>query len=123
MNAGQQLYPVIKDIVDGRVYQRKRPETAKDKRTPYVVYNRATGTPETSQYGYTGHDWTRTQIDVYHDDYDELDNVVNQIKIAITQNIRPCDIGTSQDLDDAESELYRQSFDVEFFTEIPTPTP
>lgn len=122
MNAGSILYPALKNLVDGRVFQIQRLETAKDKRTPYIVYTPTTTTPESSQDGYTGYDWSRVQIDVYHSNYDQLDAVVEKILIAIATNIRPCDIGSRQNLYDSDSGLFRQSFDVEFFTEIKTPT-
>lgn len=122
MNAGQQLYPILKDLVGGRVYQVVRREGA-DSTTPYIVYTPVTANPETSLDGYTGYDWSRVQIDIYHDDYDELDSIANQTIIAITTQIRPSEMGNRQHLYDNDSDLFRQSFDVEFFTEIPTPKP
>lgn len=118
MNVGERLYPVVKDLLDNRVFQIIRPETAVDKTTPYLIYTPIASTPEMSQSGYTGYDWFRTQIDIYHDDFDELDSLVAQVLSQISQQIRPCDIGSRQYLHDHESLLYRQSFDIEFFTQI-----
>lgn len=123
-NAGQQLYPILSQIFGKtRVFQLVRRETATDKGLPYVVYTPVTTDPETSQDGYTGYDWSRVQIDIYHDSYDKLDSVAIQAIIAITGKIRPCEIGSRQHLYDNDSGLFRQTFDVEFFTEIPTPQP
>lgn len=128
MNAGQQLYPILKGLVDGEVHQVMRlPKTdATGKplppKLPYIVYTPVTTTPETSQYGYTGYDWSRVQIDVYHSSYDKCDALSNQVIIAINKNIRPSELGSRQHLYDNDSKLWRQSFDYEFFTEIPTPT-
>ena len=133
MNAGQQLYPILKTIVGEQVYQViKRTRTNADGQplpdaVPYVVYAPISTVPETSQQGYAGFDWTRVQIDVYHNNYDALDAVVNEIITAIDKNIRPSELGTRQHLYDAETELFRQSFDYEFFTDLvrypPPPTP
>ena len=129
MNAGQQLNPILKDLVSGEVYQVVRlPKTDVTGKiiapqVPYIVYIPITTTPETSQYGYTGHDWSRVQIDIYHSSYDKCDDLANQVIIAINNHIQPSEMGNRQHLYDNDTKLWRQSFDVEFFTEIPTPTP
>ena len=82
MNAGQQLYPILKDLVDGRVYQLVRREGA-DTDTPYIVYTPISTVPENVLDGYLGYESSRIQIDIYHDDYDELDTVADNV-IAIT---------------------------------------
>ena len=120
MNAGQRLCPILNPLFDNRVYVSKRMD-GQDSVVPYAIYNQITGNPETSQDGYTGHDWVRVQIDIYAEYENEADNLENQAKVLIATKIKPCEIGTTQHLTDGE--LYRRSFDVEFFTEIPTPTP
>ena len=120
MTAGQRLCPILNPLFDNRVYVSKRMD-GQDSGVPYVIYTQITGNPETSQDGYTGHDWVRVQIDIYAEYEDEADSLENQTKILIAKNIKPCEINTTQHLTDGD--LYRRSFDVEFFTEIPTPTP
>lgn len=122
MNAGQQLYPILSPLVDGRVYQLIRREGA-DATTPYIVYTPVSADPTTSQDGFTGYEWVRAQIDIYHDDYDELDSLADAVIDAINTNIRPSELSGRQHLYDADSELYRQSIDYEFFTKANKPNP
>lgn len=122
MNAGQQLYPILSPLVDGRVYQLIRREGA-DATTPYIVYTPVSADPTTSQDGFTGYEWVRTQIDIYHDDYDELDSLADAVIDAINTHIRPSELSGRQHLYDADSELYRQSIDYEFFTKANKPNP
>ena len=117
-NAGQRLSPLLNPLFDNRVYPTKRME-GQDSDVPYAIYTQTTGNPETSQDGYTGYDWVRVQIDIYAEYENEADSLENEVKNLIATQIRPSEIGTTQHLTD--DDLYRRSFDVEFFTEIPTP--
>lgn len=120
MNAGQQLFPILSPFVGGRVFQLIRRETATDKRVPYIVYTPIFSTPETAINGYTGHDWTRVQIDIYGNDYDALDALTNQVITAIDSNIKPSYLTSRQQLYDADGDLFRQSIDYEFPTDLLT---
>lgn len=120
MNAGQQLYPILSPLVYGRVYQLIRREGA-DAKTPYIVYTPVSANPTTSQDGFTGYEWVRVQIDIYHDDYDELDSLADAVIDAINTNIRPSELSGRQHLYDADSDLFRQSIDYEFFTKASKP--
>lgn len=120
MNAGQQLYPILKELVAGRVYQLVRREGA-DMTLPYIVYSPISSVPENDLDGYTGHESARIQIDIYHDDYDELDVLTDNVIATINNNIQPSEYQGRRHLYESEDDLFRQSIDYEFWTKtIPT---
>lgn len=71
MNASEKIYSLLSGLVDGRVYPLFVPESAPTADS-YIVYQIINTTPDNTLDGVTGHEWVRVQIDVYHDDYDEM---------------------------------------------------
>lgn len=120
MNAGQQLYPILKELVDGRVYQLVRRQGA-DTTLPYIVYTPISTLPVNCLDGYTGHESARMQIDIYHDDYDELDKLADKVIATINETIKPSEYQGRRQLYESESDLFRQSIDFEFWIKT-TPT-
>lgn len=117
MNAGQRLFPILKELVDGRVYQLVRRENAKPI-LPYIVYQPISSVPENYIGGYTGHESVRIQIDIYHNNYDKLDSLADNVIAMIDRHIKPSEYQGRRQLYESDSDLFRQSIDYEFWTKI-----
>ena len=86
-----------------------------DSANPYIIYSKVSSIPDTTMDGFSGHEYARVQIDIYHDDYDELDILANTVIDTIQTNINPSEFLTRQHLID-DSGLYRQSIDWQLWT-------
>lgn len=82
MHASEMIYQKLSALFDGRIYPIVATEHA-DSTTPYAVYHIVASEPLNTFDGYTGHDWVRVQIDIYHDDYDALLACVNDTTTAL----------------------------------------
>lgn len=114
MNAGQQLYPILSPLVDGRMFPMRRWEGA-DSANPYIIYSKVSSIPDSTMDGFSGHEYVRVQIDIYHEDYDELDALAIQVIDAINTGIPLSEFLNRQHLID-DSGLYRQSMDWQLWT-------
>lgn len=83
--------------------------------TPYVIYSKVSSIPDNTMDGFSGHEYARVQIDIYHDDYDALDTLANQVIETIQTNIPRAEFLNRQHLID-DSGLYRQSMDWQLWT-------
>lgn len=115
MNAGQQLYPILSPLVDGRVFPMQRWEGA-DSNQPYIIYTPIDTIPDSTMDGFSGHEYARVQIDIYHHHYDQLDVLANQVIAAIQNQIPRAEFLNRQHLIDNDSQLYRQSMDWQLWT-------
>ena len=82
---------------------------------PYIIYTPIDTIPDSTMDGFSGHEYARVQIDIYHEDYDALDTLANQVIETIQTNIRPSEFLNRQHLID-DSGLYRQSMDWQLWT-------
>ena len=114
MNVGQQLYPILNPLVSGRVFPLQRWNGA-SKSTPYIIYTPIDSIPDNTMDGFSGHEYARVQIDIYHDNYDKLDILANQVIDEISKKIPQAEFLNRQHLID-DSGLYRQSMDWQLWT-------
>ncbi|MCK6052505.1 DUF3168 domain-containing protein [Moraxella osloensis] len=115
MNLGQQLYPILSPLVGGRVFPMQRWEGA-DSANPYIIYSKVSSIPDNTMDGFSGHEYVRVQIDIYHEDYDELDALAIQVIDAISTGIPLSEFLNRQELPDDDTGLYRQSMDWQLWT-------
>lgn len=114
MNVGQQLYPILNPLVLGRVFPLQRWNGA-SKSTPYIIYTPIDSIPDNTMDGFSGHEYARVQIDIYHDNYDQLDVLANKVIDEISKKIPQAEFLNRQHLID-DSGLYRQSMDWQLWT-------
>lgn len=117
MNASQILFKKLSPIFNGKVYPMAVPET-QDNTLPYAVYNIISTAPDNSLDGITGHEWARVQIDIYHNDYDEL-LTLNSKVISELNTITPSIYGGTQLLTEnnhsSSALLFRAMIEYEFW--------
>lgn len=82
MHASETLYNRLSALFDGRVYPIVATEHA-DTAVPYAIYHTIASEPLNTIDGYTGHDFVRVQIDIYHSDYDDLLHCVDNTTQAL----------------------------------------
>lgn len=115
MNAGEQICPILDPFVNQRCYPLQRLD-GEDTATPYIVYTPIDSIPDTTMDGFSGHEYTRVQIDIYHHHYDQLDVLANQVIAVIQNQIPRAEFLNRQHLIDNDSQLYRQSMDWQLWT-------
>ena len=101
MHASETIYSTLAPLFAERVYPIAINEHA-SQITPYAIYNIITSNPLSTLDGYTGHDWVRVQIDIYHSDYDELIALTKEV-ISALDNHTSTYLGTTYHSD---GELY-----------------
>lgn len=119
MIAAVQLEAVLNSLVGNRVYADVATEHD-DSTLPYITYTDVSTVPENTLDGYTGHEWVRMQIDVWHDDKYQGILLANKVINAINSNIHPSIYGGKTGMYDADSKLYRQLIEYEFWQTTPT---
>ncbi|AKI27757.1 DUF3168 domain-containing protein [Moraxella catarrhalis] len=111
MNASRIIYEKLAPLVDSRVYPLFVPESV-GQRPPYIVYQTISTQPDNTLDGITGHEWINIQIDVYHNDYDDMLALTDQV-ISVLDNIKPSEYGGCQYL--YEDGLYRSLIEYGFW--------
>ncbi|MFB6349288.1 DUF3168 domain-containing protein [Moraxella sp. ZJ142] len=111
MNASEQVYTLLADLVNQQVFPLFINEN-QSVTPPYIIYQPITTTPDNTLDGVTGHEWVRMQIDIYHDDYDELLTLTSQV-IAQLDTIKPSNYESSQII--YEDDLYRHVIEYGFW--------
>lgn len=119
MIAGVQLFQILSPLVDGRVYPLQVQETDLAN-TPFIVYQTVSSRPLNTIDGHTGHEWVRTQIDVYHEDAYQGTLLGNRVVQALSDAIKPNDYGGSILSYDPDARLHRVLIDFSFWQTNPT---
>lgn len=120
MDSYSRLYPILSSLVDGNAYPEFVSElpNGQNPSVPYIVFTEIDTVPENVMDGFTGHEWTRVQIDVYHADILSCYELANQVIRAINKSIKPCEFMGRRRLPDPDFNLARQSLDVQFWASI-----
>lgn len=91
-----QIYSAISPII--KTYPAIVPEGA-DSTYPYALYHVIASEPINTLDGTTGHEIVRMQIDIYHDDYDALIEIIGTC-IGALNSVRAEYLGQNILLDD-----------------------
>lgn len=111
MQAAEKIYTLLSDLVDGRVYPLIVPETA-DTADSYIVYQIIHTEPDNTLDGVIGHEWVRAQIDIYHDNYDDMLALASRV-IGRLDSITPSNyLGVQHHYDSGQ---YRAIIEYEFW--------
>lgn len=111
MTAGEQIFALLSDLVGGRVYPLFVPETA-DTADSHIVYQIIHTEPDNTLDGVTGHEWVRAQIDIYHDNYDDMLTLAARV-IGRLDSITPSNyLGVQHHFDERQ---YRAIIEYEFW--------
>lgn len=119
MIAGVQLYNLLSPLVDGKVYPLFVTELD-ERDPPFIVYQVISDQPETTLDGITGHEWVNVQIDVYHPDVYQCTLLANKVINQINNNVKPSKYNGSDQLYEADAELFRISIDYGLWQTTPT---
>lgn len=119
MIAGVQIFQTLGPLVDGRVYPLQVTEDDLAD-TPFIIYQSITGRPLNTIDGHTGHEWVRTQIDIYHDDLYQCTILANKAIEALTNKIKASEYGGQSQSYDPEARLYRIMIDFSLWQTNPT---
>ncbi len=118
MDAYEILYPTLAPLVNKKAYPNKVPEQADGKtlQAPYIVFSEIDADPDESLDEYLGEDWTRVQIDVYHNTKSQCKPLVRQVVAALKSKL-PCQHVAKRYMNDESTDnLARYSLDFEFWT-------
>lgn len=111
MRASVMIFQTLSPLLSARVFPAPRAETA-DQTVPYATYQKITSNSENTLDAWTGHDYVRVQVDVWHNTLNEAEILGNQVKSAITnQTLCAAELADTRDTYDETTKLHGQSID------------
>lgn len=109
MKASEVIYSTLGVLFDNKIYPLVRPEG--ETGTPYLVYTVLNANALNVIAGYTGRELAYLQLDVYHHDYDDGEDITNQMIQTLKDNLKPFYYDSRKYLHDEDAGLYRQSIE------------
>ncbi len=118
MDAYQQIYPILAPLVNGEAYPEhiSERENGGNQPIPYIIFTEISTDPEITLDGFLGHEYSRIQIDVYHQNIDKCHQLVKRVLWTINKQLPNATYLGRRRLPDPDTKLARQSLDYKFFT-------
>ena len=106
MKVSEVIYSNLGNLFNGSVYPLVKPES--EKANPYLVYTVLNTNPENVIDGFTGYEMAYIQLDIYSTDYDDCEDLTNQVIQTLKNNLNVFYYEGRQYLHEDDTGLYRQ---------------
>ena len=109
MKASEVIYSNLNPLFDSKVWPLVRPEG--ETGTPYLVYTIMNANATNVISGYTGRELAYLQLDVYHNNYDDCEDLTNQMIELLNNHVKPFHYDSRRYMYEDDAKLYRQSIE------------